>query len=407
MPGNTMRIAIFSDSFYPEIGGIQDSIIALGTQLAGRGHALFYYVPRHPKRHYTIAKLPYGEISLGPNIHIRRFFAVPYPGPTRQASAVIPTGLRWIAMQKEKFDVIHTQTFFGVGLEALAAAKFLRVPIVGTNHWAISEFKHYSPIARELFSRWSVRYASWYYNHCSYVTGPSRSVIGEMIKNGLTRPHGVVSNPIDTATFRPVTPKKKGELKKKLGLSRATIVYAGRLAQEKKIDVILRAIPLIKKKIPAITLAIAGHGSALPELRQMITRTNIEREVKFFGTLSKPLLAELYQASEVFVIMSTSETQSMVLLQAMACGLPAIAADWRALPEYVNENNGFLVPPGNERLLAERFTHLMGNPALRESLGKGAHASVQNFSPEKIAARWETIYDNAIKNFGHAAPQNP
>ena len=90
-------------------------------------------------------------------------------------------------------------------------------------------------------------------------------------------------------------------------------------------------------------------------------------------------MAKLYRASEIFSIASTSETQSMVLMQALACGLPAVAVDARALPEYVNEKNGYIVKAGDEKAMAEKFILLLENSELRERLSQGAYDFVQHF----------------------------
>jgi glycosyltransferase involved in cell wall biosynthesis len=118
-----MRIAIFSDNFYPELSGISDSIIALSKQLARRGHFVDFYVPKYTKENFAAAKLPPTEIDLGKNIKVHRFNSFPYETGTGQGRFVIPDGFRSITIFRSHPDVIHTQLFFGVGLEAIFAAR--------------------------------------------------------------------------------------------------------------------------------------------------------------------------------------------------------------------------------------------------------------------------------------------
>ena len=157
-----MKIAIFSDNFYPELGGIQDSLASLGLELGARGHKINFYVPACSVKDFAVAKIPVKEINLGENVKIIRFFSLPVPSPTKQSRLVIPTGLRWRELDNFKPDLIHSHTFLGLGLEAVAAARRLKRPLIGTNHWVITEFNNYSPMARELFAKWSLNYVIWY-----------------------------------------------------------------------------------------------------------------------------------------------------------------------------------------------------------------------------------------------------
>lgn len=393
-----MRIAIFSDNFYPELGGIQDSLASLGRELDQRDHQVNFYVARCSAKDFAVAKLPVKEINLGRNVRIIRFFSLPVLSPTKQSRLVIPTGLRWLELKKFKPDIIHSHTFLGLGLEAITAARFFNLPLVGTNHWVITEFNNYSPIARELFAKWSLKYVIWYYNHCDFVTAPSRTVLTEMLEYGFYKPRQVVSNQIDLSIFKP-SRDDKNKFKKEFNLSEATVVYAGRFGPEKKIEVIIRALALVKDYLPKINLAIAGHGSAEFELKKLVKELHLEANVKFYGTLDKVKLCRLYNAADIFVIASTSESQSMVLLQAMACGLPVIGVNWRALPEYINRHNGYTVAADNSKEMADKIIHLFRHEDERRSLGQGAYNSVQQFSAPNIAKQWEKLYGKVIEDY--------
>ncbi len=386
-----MKIAFFSDNFYPELSGISDSISLLAKGLEKCGHAVIFFVPYYGPKEFEKASLPPAEIPLGERIQVRRLFSIPFSTPTEQGRLVIPTVRPSIALQKWNPDIIHTQLFFGAGLQALCLAKMLQKPLVGTNHTLLKEFLRYSPIKSGWVGCLSLKYASWYYNCCDFVTAPSQYVIQEMKFHGLRKPFEVISNPVDTEIF---TPREidRDAVKKSYGLSNNTLVYAGRLAGEKNIDVIFQAMVLIKKEIPNITLALAGRGIAASELKNLARKFQIEDSVKFLGMLSKPQLAELFTASEVFVITSTSETQSLTLMQAMAVGLPVLGVEARALPEYINEKNGFLVKVNDYQSLAHRTIFLMQNPGLRKQMGREAWQFVQNFSAPCIVKKWETLY---------------
>ncbi len=387
-----MRIALFTDSFYPEIGGIQDSVVLTSRALGQRGHQVLIFAPSASHRDFQLVGLPVQEIDLGENVQIRRLCSLRVPSSTGQSRLLLPTGRRWRQLRPFEPDIVHIHTFLGAGWEALTAARRLRLPMVGTNHWAVAEFGSYTPFSADFFSRTSVELITRYYNHCVMVTGPSKSVIDEMQAFGLRRPHRVVSNPIDTSLFKPVDAACRAAQKRRLGFSEATILYAGRLANEKNIDVLIHALALLSERLPHAMLALAGHGSARGRLAELAESLGVGKKVKFLGTLDKATLANAYQAADVFAIASTSETQSMVLLQAMSCGLPAVGARWRALAEYIDGQSGFTAEPGDYQDFAQKLTTLLTQPKLREQMGRHAASKTQCFSIDSVTRIWEEIY---------------
>lgn len=390
-----MKIAIFSDNFFPELSGISDSIIASAQELAKMGHQIRFFVPDYSQKNYETAGIvSKREIDLDHNIEISRFFSFPYPTPTKQGRMVIPCGLRTLAVRRFKPDIIHSHLFFGVGIEALLAAKLLRVPIIGTNHTAISEFIKYAPIRAKWVESASLRYVSWYYDRCDLTTSPSRLLLEEMKLHGFKGRQKVIYNPIDTETFNVVANHNKEELKKSFSLNDKTIVYAGRFAPEKNIDIIVRAVALAKEKIPDITLAMAGHGSFFSNIEKLVSELGLEKNTKFLGTLSHFELADLYRASEIFSITSTSEIQSMTLIQAMACGLPIIGVKARGF-EYVGEN-GILIEPGDISALSEKIILLLNDQAMRNDLSEKSLRFAQKLSDKNIAIKWGKIYQEEI-----------
>ncbi|MBU6141548.1 glycosyltransferase [Patescibacteria group bacterium] len=389
-----MKIAIFSDNFFPELSGIADSIIALAKALSARGHEIHFFVPQYSVVDYRKGNLLQQELDLGPHVHIHRLSSFSVPSPTGQARLVLPIGGSLREMRKIKPDIIHTQLIFGVGLEALLAGKMTHTPVIGTNHTAITEFVRYLPVRFPWAKSLALRYAVWYYNSCEFVTAPSESVFSEMVPNGFVRPHQALSNPIDTDLFteKVAKAKEKEETIKKLKLSPNTIVYAGRLAAEKNIDTIIRALPAVRAKVPDVVLALAGHGAGADELRMLAKNLNVVQHVRFLGTLEKPLLAKLYRAGRAFAIASTSETQSMTLMQALACGLPAVGVNARALPEYITPENGFIVEPGDAEGMANALIGILKNKKTWSRLSKGARRSVERYAIPRVADTWEELY---------------
>lgn len=394
-----MRIAMFSDNFYPEMSGISDSVIESSRALSRLGHHVDIYAPAYSKKDFARYAVPAAELDLGENIKIHRFFSVRYPAPTGQGRFVIPTFLRWLWMFKNKPDVIHVHDCFGVGIEGLAASWCLNVPLVGTNHTPITEFLKYAPVQHVLISKIALRYVSWFYNRCRFVSAPCKAILEEMKVHGFNKPHEARSNPIDVAHFKPVSPEEKAQAKKEFSLSDFTVLYTGRLAAEKHVDVLIRAVAMAKKQIPMIQLAITGHGISEEGLKKLAKELHVEDSILFFGTVPADKHARIYKAADVFAIASTAEMQSLSLMKAMATGMPVIGVNAWALPEYIHKENGFILEPGDYAGIAEKIILLYKDPLLAHELGGYGSHEVQEFAPEKIAHTWEMTYREASSTF--------
>jgi glycosyltransferase involved in cell wall biosynthesis len=123
--------------------------------------------------------------------------------------------------------------------------------------------------------------------------------------------------------------------------------------------------------------------------------------VRFLGTLDKALLAEVFRAADVFAIASTSESQSMTLLQTMSSGLPSVGARWRALPEYIASDSGFLAMPGEPADFANQIERILSQPRLREEMRLNAYRTAQKFSIANVVDAWESIYTGTLKRHRH------
>ncbi len=395
-----MKIAIFSDNFYPELSGVADSVLALGKELARRGHQICYFVPAYDQKDFAKVNLPVGELELGGNIQIVRLWSSSIKNsPTGQGRLILPFVLSYKKFRDFKPDIIHINVCSFLGLDALLIAKFLKVPIIGTSHTPISEFIKYFPIRTKWFEKLINHFIAWFYNRCNFVTGPSQFIFTDMKKYGFKREGRPMSNLIDVSSFAPVSAEKKAELKKQFNLPAFTILYTGRLAEEKHIDVIIRAIGIVQEKIKDVNLVITGRGAEETKLKNLVTELKLEDKVKFVGMVSREDLISYYQASDIFVMASTAETQSISMIQAMAVGLPVVVVRAGALPEYVNDSNGYIFDIGDFKTLAERLIHLLENKMERENLGNGGISTASKFSIQEIAGSWESLFKKVISEY--------
>lgn len=399
-----MRIAFYSDNFYPEISGISDSIITTGQELVRRGHEVMYVAPFYGKREYRRVRQIAPEKSTTLAVHderedlpVVRLPSFPFPGsPTGQSRVALPVGRSFSRLRLFKPDIIHTQSPFGVGLEALRASRRLGVPLVGTNHTPVEEFMIYNPVGGAFLQKCVRSLYLWYYRHCALVTAPWTGLLDSMRGQGLDVESATLGNPIRTDFFTPPSSEQKMALRKKYSFSGPTLLYAGRLAPEKHVDIVLKAVSRLVDAFPLLTFVVTGHGIAEKELRILAERLFIKDSVRFTGYVSPGELVELFQAADIFVIMSSAETQCLALMQAFAVGLPAIGARAGALPDYLPGDAGFIVEPGDEKKLLGCLEILLRDSALRERMGTAGENFVKQFSPHEIAAQWEGVYAKII-----------
>lgn len=379
-----MRVALFSDHFRPELGGIQDSVECLARGLAANGHDVDLYVPRYSIREYQRAGLPTAEPDLGARVKIHRVKSLPYRGPTLQSRLALPspTGMR--LMQRP--DIIHSHTVFGLGLQALAASKYWDVPLIATHHMAQKVFATYVPhnMLRGFF-----RYLRWYFNQCDLVSAPAKLVFDEL--GPLQTPHQIIWNAIDLDLFSPRTEADPNHP--------PTLIYAGKLVTEKRVDVLIQQLVEIRRAVPDTMLMLAGHGELQNELQARSRKLGIGEAVRFVGTLGKAELAAAFRRSDIFVSMSNSEVQSISQMQAMASGLPVVCVSPKVPHQAMQspEYGVVTIEPEAADQFTASVTQLLQDPAERRTLAARASEAMSACSIGAITQRWETTYATVLE----------
>jgi glycosyltransferase involved in cell wall biosynthesis len=373
-----MKIAIFTDTFLPNINGIVTSVVNSSTRLAKKGHKIYIFTVK-PKKEV--------EINLGKNIHIEYHKRMPllrYPDFTLSMPKYV-TCLRKI--RKIRPDVIHAHMPSFLGWSAVICAKAFGIPLVGTYHTLLPDFLKYLPIPKmeklKLMKRATWTLTRKFYNRCDLVTTPSLSMKKLLLKRRIKKPIIALSNGIDTHRFKPQKVKKTG----------LKLLHVGRISYEKNVDIVLKAFRLIFKKKPKTILYIAGKGPHLEELKELAKKLKINKNVKFLGAVTGNELVRLYQTADIFVTASTVETEGLVVLEAMACSLPVVGVKALAIPDIIKHNkNGFVAQPYNEKQIAIFAVKLLGDKRLREKFGNESLKLVKKYSLDNIIDELEGIY---------------
>ncbi|MEM0475494.1 MAG: glycosyltransferase [Candidatus Norongarragalinales archaeon] len=380
-----MRIAFFTDSFHPNVDGVVRSLDTNRAALQRRGHFVSVYAS---------GSRAAARANRDSQVHYYTGFSFPF---YKQYKIALHPFQAIKTARKEKIQVVHCHALASMGVTAKATARALHLPLVGTFHTLVPHAaeKFLKPrmlgeVTRELL--W--RACSRFYKKFCVVTAPSMVIKRELENHGVDAPLCVVPNPVDCNRFKPASRAAREKEKKKwCPRGEALVLVAGRLSKEKNVDVIIRALPLVQERIRA-KLVVTGEGPAKPECLKLARRLALCGDVLFPGFVDEGELPLLYSAADCIASASTFETQGLVLLEAMACGTPAVAARALAFKEEVRDNeNGFLFKPNDASDCAEKILRILeASKGKRARLSDGARETARRVDVPLVARRWEKLY---------------
>lgn len=406
-----MKIVVFSDTYLPKIDGVGISTDQFCRLLADRGHEFIICAPQYgpdddiegrDKRiriiRFTNRPLPsYPDVKLA-NLSLRRI---------REAMSIKP-------------DLVHIQTPGPMGQYGIAAARLYSVPVVGTYHTMVNEVGMYISAYRllkldklvekvkgtlsmelrselkkaehspkkSLTNRVILRLTNELYNRCEVVISPTELIATELRNAGVRRPLEIVSNGLDLERFHGA-PREQPD-------RGVRYLHVGRLSFEKNADVLLWAFLRIRKVQPDATLDIVGDGPALSSLRAEAERLKFGDSVRFHGFVARAGLPELYPEYDCFLTASTMETQGLVVLEALASGLPAVGVDAYALPELIHHGeNGYLAHPFDDEAIAGYAVQITSDPERYAAFSRESLAIAAGHDVNRSTELLEKIYADA------------
>ncbi len=385
-----MNILLVTESYWPNAdgGALFERRLALG--LADKGHKVSIWAPAKNFSNYTE---PDGKTTIYRERAITLIFNRKYKVSF------------WPAMHTKKIfkatkpDVIHIHNPGLLGLTAQRYARKHGIPIVATNHLMPENILLNLKWTKFLYAAlykivW--KYLVWFHNRCDFVTSPTPTATEFLEKFGVTKPLQPVSNGIDLGVFKPGL--DASALKKKYGLPNLPVLlYLGRVDGEKRIDIILRAMPEVLKNNKC-HLMIVGFGKEMDNLKKLTKSLRIEKSVTFTGYIDESDKPLFYNLCDIFVISSPAELQSIVTLEAMATARPVVAVDVAALKELVHDGeNGYLFSENQHQELAKRLIDLLRDDVKRTSFGKESLKIVQtSHSTDVMFDTYEAIYKKLL-----------
>lgn len=389
-----MRIMIVTDQYPPMIGGVPTVTQGLAVDFANRGDQVWVVAPSYGQR--DVHRLEH-------KVHVYRFSSFEWPTYEELRIPFLPILPFRRLLKKVDPDIIHIHSPVVLGNIAQIVAGSLRKPVVVTNHYLpinMSRSLSLDPLFGKTFITVSYSYLVHFCNRSEYVTAPTMTALNLLYEHGLRAPAQAISNGVDLKKFSPGDRDKRLRQQFKLPQDRPLILSVNRLSLEKRIDVLIDAVAKMTRDAH---IAIASTGPAEAGLRAKVEELNLKDKVSFLGLIHNTDLAPLYRLADAFAIPSEAELQSLTTMEAMACGLPVVAANAYALPELVHhEINGFLFQRGNSDEMAQYLDTLVSDAALRKQMGAKSLEIIARHDRTLVLDQWEALYRRLSNEFVEA-----
>lgn len=377
-----MNIAFFCDTYQPTRNGVAVSVCTTTEELRLRGHRVVIFAPRYK-----------GYINRDPNVlrfpagHWFRAKDFPVAWP------ILPyfSYRAFMRFQSEHFDIIHSHSPFTLGTLGARWARHLDIPVVFTFHTLYHRYLHYAPLPSGLSRSYITTKVRNYCDLCDHVIAPSHAIARVVQRFRPDAPITILPTGIDIEHFASGD-RRAGRAAYGIGEDEVVLLYVGRLAYEKNLDFLMRAVaPLLRgnTQVP-VRLMMVGGGPATTTLQALAQQLQIDSKVIFTGFVDGKLLPDHYAAGDIFTFASRTETQGVSIAEALAAGLPCVIVGAMGAAEAVtDEYNGLIVPPHQERF-GEAVGQLVNDTELRERMANNARLVAPTLS---LQHRVDTLLD--------------
>ena len=372
-----MRIGFFTDTYTPQINGVVTSIRLFKTALEARGHEVFVFAPT-----------PDTPDDADDTVRFRSMPFVFQP-EMRMAAPVSLEALR--LLDSVELDVVHAHDPFAIGLFGLRVARRHKIPYVHTYHTLYPEYVHYVWETR-LTKRLAERLSREYCDACDSIVAPSSKIENYLREWGVKGAIEVLATGVDVDKYSQVDEDRIAAIRHKLRLKPddRVALFVGRLGREKNVEALIRAF--WHCRCDQAKLVICGDGPVRKDLEQLVDELALRGRVVFAGYLEGMDTVAAYHLAHIFAFASTSETQGLVIGEAMAAGLPVVAANDRAVEDFVVDGECGLIVPGRPEDLAHAFDALLGDEPRRTGLLQGRRGRAASFSISHQAEKLERHY---------------
>ncbi len=373
---------MISDVYFPRITGVSTSIQTFAREFVRAGHEVTLIAPDYghsAPEPFEILRIPSRYLPIDPEDRILR------PRQLRRYDA---------ELQRRGFDLIHIHTPFLAHYSGLRLARLLKVPVVETYHTYFEQYlQHYVSFMPAAWLRWMARHFA--VSQCVAVNAlivPSQPMREVLLQYGVNTPTVVIPTGIALEQFR------RGDgaqfrARYQIAPERPLLVHVSRLAFEKNIDFILRALVRIKQQVPDVLLALVGAGPAHAQLVAQIQTLGLTDNTLLTGYLARDgSLENCYSAATAFVFASRTETQGLVVLEALALGVPVVSTAVMGTKAVLAGGRGALIAEDDEADFAAKTVRMLTDTALRERLAEEAVDYAQTWSAPVLAEQLLQLY---------------
>lgn len=381
-----MNILMLSDVYFPRVNGVSTSIRTLAQVLAQQGHAVTLVVPdygvdgsQEGEGAFEIIQLPSRVIFFDPEDRLIRASAL---------RRVLPR------LAARHWDAIHIHTPFRAHRLGVRLARLTGRPTVETYHTYFEEYVgHYLPWAPSAWLRWIARRASRLLCHgVDHLIVPSAQMVAVLDRYGITTPSTVIPTGIDLAEF---SGGDGARFRAAHGIdpARPTLVTVSRLAVEKNIAFLLEVTRVLRDGFPDLLFLIAGEGPDAARLQQLVARMGLQNHVRFFGNLDRrTTLLDAYRAGDVFVFASPTETQGLVLIEAMALGVPIVSTAVMGTAAVLAGANSAVVSRQDVGVFATHVAAVLHSPEQRAALAAAGPVDAAAWGVQAMADTVVALY---------------
>jgi 1,2-diacylglycerol 3-alpha-glucosyltransferase len=382
-----MKICMMTNTYLPHVGGVARSVSTFVGEYQRLGHEVLVVAPQLPGRTSKKAEACVERVAAIQNFN-GSDFSVRLP-----MAAGMSERLDHFAA-----DLIHAHHPFLLGDTALRIASNRSVPVVFTHHTRYEDYVHYVPFASPALRRAAIQLSTEFANMCDGVIAPSASIANLIKRRGVTAPVRVVPTGVDTKAFA-AGDGARARQRFKIPAGAFVVGHVGRLAPEKNLRYLAEAVALFLKKQPAAWFLVVGSGPAEKELQDIFKRRGVADRFVMAGSNTGRNLHDLYKAMDLFAFSSKSETQGLVIAEAMSAGLPVVALRASGVREVVKpDENGFLLPDGASPAdFARQLGRLAGSEKTLKAFSRAALATAADFSRENCARQALAFYGEIQK----------
>jgi glycosyltransferase involved in cell wall biosynthesis len=376
------RVLMLSDVYFPRVNGVSTSIQTFRRALETLGCETLLIAPAYPTPREDepgIARVPAWEVPFDPEDRLMR----------RQPLERVCKSL------EGQFDLVHIQTPFRAHRAGVRLARRLRLPVVETYHTYFEHyFHHYMPYLPRAWLAFAARSLSCHQcNAVDAVIAPSRQMADALAAYGIRSDIRVIPTGLDFERFRG---GDGASFRARFGIEprRPVMLTVGRVAFEKNIEFLIEVLGRVRRTVPSVLLVIAGEGPALGSLRRAVARRGLTANVRFVGYLDRATdLLDCYKSADVFVFASRTETQGLVVIEAMALGTPVVSTAVMGTKDVLHGTRGAIVVDEDGDDFAAAVTGVLTDRAMRDSLAEQAAAfAISNWSSRSTAERMLDLY---------------